>query len=155
MNKVYGFNVDALLRDLADLGVTAAKHPFFKDIENICNCEGEKCEEECECTAPATGVLRTDVKKYSDKFVLIAEVPGLSDEYITVEFKDDKLSLVADYKKDNEEEFTRIRQGKWKIIYKFKDVDSEKISAKLDKGQLFITLPKKPEAQPFKVQINK
>lgn len=153
MNRTY--NADALIRDLFDLGALASKHPFFKDVENICNCEEEKCEDDCECTAPVNGVLKTDVRKYSDKYVLIAEVPGLNEEDVTIEFKDDKLSLAANYKKDEEDQFTKIRVGKWSIAYKFKGVDSEKISAKLDKGQLIVTLPKKPEAQPFKVQINK
>lgn len=145
MNNVYTFNVDDLMKDFSELGFAFARHPFFKNSEN---------DEEYECVESIANSLRTSVKKYSDKFVLIAEVPGLSDEDITIEFKDNKLSLIADYKKDNDEEFTKIRQGKWKAIYKFKDIDSEKISAKLDKGQLFITLPKKPEAQPVKIQIN-
>ncbi len=38
---------------------------------------------------------------------------------------------------------------------KFKDVDANNIVAKLDKGQLFVTLSKKPEAQPIKIKVEK
>jgi HSP20 family molecular chaperone IbpA len=160
MRTVYNVPFDVMVRELLDLGTIAMKSPLWKDIEKMCNCGDEcKCEEsECKCEdtcTPPEGVLKSHSNALSDKFVVIVEVPGLSDEDITVEFKEDTLTLKADYGKKTEEDFSKIRVGKWMTAYKFKGVDTEKIVAKLDKGQLTVTLPKKPEAQPFKVEINK
>lgn len=138
---------DKFITDLFGLGSTVLEHPFIKNMMEEC-----RCGDTCECNDVA-GVLHAHVKSFDDKHVMIAEIPGLSDDDITIEFKDDKLTVTADYKK--EEEFTKIRNGKWVTAFKFKDVDADNISAKLDKGQLFITLLKKPEAQPIKIKVEK
>ena len=138
---------DKFITNLFDLGSTVLEYPFVKNIMEEC-----KCGNTCECDDIA-GVLHAHVKTLEDKYVMIAEIPGLGDDDVTIEFKDDKLTITADYKK--EEEFTKIRNGKWMTALKFKDVDASNIIAKLDRGQLIVTLFKKPEAQPIKIKVEK
>jgi len=144
--KIYN-SPDKFITDLFGLSSVMLEHPFVKNIMEEC-----KCDDSCECDE-VSGILHANVKAFEDKYVMIAEIPGLTDDDIVIDFKDDKITVTADYKK--EEEFTKIRNGKWTTSFKFKDIDSSSIVAKLDKGQLFITISKKPEAQPIKIKVEK
>ena len=172
MKTFYANDFDSMIRDFIGMAEsaaqTASQHPFFKDLQDIlktaeCKCEDGKCDckEAPETNAPVNGILHSHVKTFSDKYVMIAEIPGLEDKDISIEFKENKLTVKAEYPtkidqdKSDEENFSVLRVGTWITSFKFKDVDSEQIAAKLDRGQLKIVLPKKPEAQPLKVQINK
>lgn len=147
MTNRYYDSPEKLFNDLLGLSTTVLQSPLAKEILTNCT-NNENCVNE-----ELTGRLNAQAKTFDDKYVVIAEVPGLKDEDITIEFKDKNLALIGDYK--NEEDFDKIRKGKWACAFKFKDVDGEKIEAKLENGQLIVSLFKKPEAQPIKIQINK
>jgi len=135
---------EKFMADLFDLGSNVLNHPSFKNTIEKCKC-GEYND--------ISNILHAHVKTFDDKYIIIAEVPGINDDDIIIEFKDDKLIITADYK--NEEEFTKIRNGKWMTAFKLKNVDINSIVAKLINGQLFVTLLKKSEAQPIKIKVEK
>lgn len=154
------YNFDEILREISGLGENVMNSPFFVNLqkmyENGVAGDGKcDCGPSCACDDNVVGLLHARVKTYDDKYVLIAEVPGLSDENITVEFKDGLLTLKAKYEKQEDTDFNSLRVGTYVATFKSKDADGENISAKMDKGQVMVTLPKKAEAQPIKVQINR
>ncbi len=92
--------------------------------------------------------LHIKSKDNKDNFIISLEVPGATDDMLDVQFKDDVVTIIVDYGKENE-----LRVGKYSWSGKYKGVDAEKIDAKLMSGVLTLTLPKKPECQPQKIKI--
>ena len=151
--KTYDF--DDLMRDFMGLGDIAMQSDFAKNIQKIFNTEDVKPGAGCGFGMTFNGILCSRAKTYDDKYVVIAEVPGLTEDDITIEFKDGLLTLKAKYENQLENDFNYLRNGSYVATFKAKDADGENITAKMDKGQIVVTLPKKAEAQPIKVQINK
>ena len=92
--------------------------------------------------------LHIKSKDNKEDYSVSMEVPGATDEMIDVQYKDDVITIVIDYGKENE-----LRIGKYSWSRKFKGVDADKIDAKLVSGVLTLTMPKKPECQPQKIKI--
>jgi len=150
MRNDYAF--DRMLYNLMDLGTLAVKHPFFKDVKAACDCENEDCSCNDVAEERVSGVLHAHAKPFEDKYVVTVEVPGLTEDNLTIEFKEDVLTIKAQY---GEVEDSVMRAGLWRTAFKFKGADGSAISAKLDSGLLTVTLPKKTETQPIKIEINK
>ena len=151
------FMFDQMFRNLMDLGTIAVRHPFFKDVKNACECGPEcDCGDDCSCTDvvedQVMGILHAHAKPFEDKYVVAVEVPGLTEDNLTIEFKDDVLTIKAQYGKVED---SVMRAGLWRTAFKFKGADGTAVSAKLDSGVLTVTLPKKIESQPVKIEINK
>lgn len=100
--------------------------------------------------------LRVKTKEEDDKFIIMAEVPGISEDQINVEYKDNILSVSANYEeKDETEDYTSLRKGKYAWSCTARNIDADKISADLKNGILAISLPKSAEAKPRKILISK
>jgi len=102
-----------------------------------------------------------DVLEEDDRYVVEAELPGLSEKDIKLELKDSTLFL-STAKSENKEE--KNEKGRWlrreRREFQFsrslalpEDVDVEKIEAKFRDGLLTIALPKKPESSPRIVPV--
>jgi HSP20 family protein len=102
-----------------------------------------------------------DVREKDGKYLIEAELPGVSDKELKLELKDGLLTLSTEKK---EEKGDKDEEGKW--IHRERresyfsrsfqlpdDADGEKIEAKFKDGLLSIELPKKPEASPKLVQV--
>ena len=94
--------------------------------------------------------LRTFSKSEEGKYVVTAEVPGINQDNLTVEYKDNILTITAEYNEKNE---STSRRGKYKANYRIENVDEEGIAAKINNGLLVVTLPKKKEEVPKKIEI--
>ncbi|MFA5851345.1 MAG: Hsp20 family protein [Spirochaetales bacterium] len=102
-----------------------------------------------------------DVRDEDERYVVEAELPGLSEKDVKLELKDSTLFL-STAKSENEEE--KSEKGRWlrkerrdiQFSRSFalpEDVDMEKIEAKFRDGLLTIALPKKPESSPRIVPV--
>lgn len=102
-----------------------------------------------------------DVRDEADRYVVEAELPGLSEKDIKLELKNGVLSLSSS-KEDEKEE--KNESGRWirreRRDFRFsrsftlpEDADSEKIEAKFRDGLLTIELPKRPESSPRIVPV--
>jgi HSP20 family protein len=100
-----------------------------------------------------------DVKEEKDKYVMEAELPGLTEKDIDVNLDDNMLTISS--KKDEEKEEKKdgylLRERR---AYCFKrsflvpkDVDRNKIDANFKDGLLTLTLEKAPEAKPKKIEV--
>ena len=100
-----------------------------------------------------------DVREEKDRYVMEAELPGLTESDIDVNLDDNMLTISS---KKNEEKEER-KDGyllKERRAYSFKrsfvvpkDVNREKIDAKFKDGLLTLTLEKAPEAKPKKIEV--
>ncbi|MBU0474931.1 MAG: Hsp20/alpha crystallin family protein [Bacteroidetes bacterium] len=104
--------------------------------------------------APKTNIFETD-----DNYFLTADMPGVSRDNIKVELE--KGSLIIMGKIDYQNVSTRkyiLRENEFGNFYrKFNlsdSIDSNKIDAKYENGQLVVTLPKHERVKPKNIVIN-
>ena len=102
-----------------------------------------------------------DVRDESDRYIVEAELPGMSEKDIKLELKNRLLSLSSSKEEKKEE---KNENGRWirreRRDFRFsrsftlpEDADAEKIEAKFRDGLLTIELPKRPESSPRLVPV--
>jgi HSP20 family protein len=100
-----------------------------------------------------------DLVETEDHFVLRADLPGLSEEDVTIELEDDVLTLAGERKTEHEDKregFYRVERsfGQFRRTLTLPDgVDAERIEAKFDKGVLEVRIPKPEQRKPRRVAI--
>jgi HSP20 family protein len=102
-----------------------------------------------------------DVREEGDRYVVEAELPGLSEKDIRLELKDGTLILSTAKKESSTESNGKIRwlrreRREFRFSRSFslpEDVDAERIDAKFRDGLLTIALPRKPESAPRIVPV--
>lgn len=101
-----------------------------------------------------------DIREDENAYVVEAELPGTSREDIHVELENNTLTLKGERKfekKQDEENYHFIERSYGSFFRSFslpKNVDAEKISAEYKDGMLFVTLPKREEVKPKRVDVN-
>ena len=104
-------------------------------------------------------VPRVDVKEESDRFVLYADLPGIDPNDIEVSMDKGVLSIKGERRSETSsqtERFSRIerRYGSFHRRFALPDsADPEGISAMGRHGVLEITIPKRPETKPRRIQV--
>lgn len=101
-----------------------------------------------------------DVVEFDDAYVVTAEMPGVCDDSVDVDFQNGELTIcgrVADCRR--REDATRRTAGfEPKDYYRSfrvgNTIDSDKIEADFCDGLLTLRLPKRQEIQPRKIAIN-
>ena len=87
-----------------------------------------------------------DVFENTDGYLVRADVPGVAQDGVEVEFLKGRLSLVAKREQD---------PVRFERLLRFSDpIDADNIEAKLDAGVLELKLPKAAAARPRKIQIS-
>ena len=100
-----------------------------------------------------------DVREAEDAYVMEAELPGLTDKDIELNIEDNILTLSSKKEQDKEEKkdgyliSERRRHEFARTFVLPKDVDREKINAEFKNGLLVVSIPKKPEAKPRKIDV--
>jgi HSP20 family protein len=97
--------------------------------------------------------LRVRVKEENDCYKVIAEVPGLTKEDISISFKDECLVISADWKNCDEKDCRCVRCGKYEKAICLTDLDPEQIEASLKDGILEVVGNKKAEKKPRNIEI--
>lgn len=99
--------------------------------------------------------FRADIKDQGDKYLLEAELPGFNKEDISLDVKDDILTIGAQHSENKEEknekgEFIRRerRFGSFSRSFDVTGIDETGITAAYDKGVLTLNLPKSAPAIP-------
>jgi HSP20 family protein len=107
---------------------------------------------------PAVGVTET-----KDELVLTAELPGMSEDDITIELENNVLTISGEKNEERTEGDEERRYHVWERSYGSfqrsftlpRTVKADAISAHFDQGVLTVTLPKAPEAKGRKIEISK
>jgi HSP20 family protein len=102
-----------------------------------------------------------DVREKDGRYLIEAELPGVSEKELKLEIKQGVLTLSTESKEEKEE---KEAEGRWirrerreslfsRTFELPEDADGEKIEARFKDGLLTIELPKKPEASPRLVPV--
>jgi len=102
-----------------------------------------------------------DVREKDGKYLIEAELPGVTEKDIKLELKNGLLTLSTEKKEENEqkaeaEKWIRRERRESYFSRSFElpeDADGEKIEARFKDGLLTVELPKKPEASPRIVPV--
>ena len=105
---------------------------------------------------PAMDLVETD-----DHLVLRGDLPGMSEDDLDIEIKDNGLTVSGERKAESEEKgegYHRVERAFGSFSRSLtlpQGVDADQIKAEFDKGVLEVTIPKPAEAKPTRVQIGK
>jgi HSP20 family protein len=104
--------------------------------------------------APAIDLLERD-----DSLVLKADLPGLTEDDVQLEVRDNVLTISGERRSDVEDK----KNGYYRVERSFgrfsrsltlpEGVDAEQIAAKFENGVLEVTIPKPEERQPRRITI--
>jgi HSP20 family protein len=120
-------------------------NPFFGDVFRPLNYE----------------TMGSEIHEGENDYLLLCAVPGYEKEEISVEFKNNELTVTAEHLETYEEENEKGEKIEKKrptssMSTSFRvsnDIDTEKAGVELKNGMLKIILPKKPETKPRKIEI--
>jgi HSP20 family protein len=103
---------------------------------------------------PAMDLLETD-----DQFVLRADLPGLSEEDVSIELEDTTLTISGQRKSEHEQR----SEGAYRVERAFgafsrsltlpQGIDPDAVAAAFDKGVLEVRIPKPEQRKPKRIAI--
>ena len=102
---------------------------------------------------------RVDVREEDGRYVILADVPGVDPKDIEISMDKGVLTVSGERKSESQTEnakVTRVERGygSFKRSFTLPDsVDAEAVSAAGKHGVLEISIPKKPQAAPRKIEI--
>jgi HSP20 family protein len=114
-----------------------------------------------ESRSATTFIPAFEVKETADHFVVKADLPGVKEENLDVSLHNGVLSIAgsrtAEERQENESFYLYERQfGSFSRSFALPDTaDGDKVEAKLEQGILTLTIGKKVEAKPRKIQFKK
>lgn len=104
-------------------------------------------------------VPTVDIREEEDKYLLEAEMPGISEKDINVKIENDLLTISTEKDEKNEEKkkgyvLKERRSSSFSRSFVLpKGIDREKIEATMKNGVLTLDIPKAPEAKPKNITI--
>ena len=103
---------------------------------------------------PSMDLVETD-----DHFVLRADLPGMSEDDVKIEFEDGTLTVSGERKTEHEsqnEGYYRVERafgGFSRTLTLPKGIDAEGVTASFDRGVLEVRIPKPEERRPRRIEI--
>jgi HSP20 family protein len=103
---------------------------------------------------PAMDLVETD-----DRFVLTADLPGLTEDDVKIEFEDGTLTVSGERKAQHETKkdgYHRVERAFGAFSRSLtlpQGVDPEAVTASFDRGVLEISIPKPEERKPRRIEI--
>ena len=104
-------------------------------------------------------IPRVDIKEEANRFVLYADIPGVDPQDIEVQMDKGMLTIKGERRGEatlESESFSRIERHHGSFHRRFAlpdSADPEGISASGHNGVLQITIPKRPETTPRRIQV--
>jgi HSP20 family protein len=111
--------------------------------------------------APAAFMPAFEVKENAEAFVVRADIPGVKEENVDVSFHNGVLSIAgvrsAEERKEGEAFFVYERQyGSFSRSFALPETaDADRIEAKMENGVLMVSIGKRAEAKPRKIELKK
>ena len=102
-----------------------------------------------------------EMKETNESFVLTADLPGVKEEDVQVDLTADRISVSGKREAENRQEGERYytyerTYGSFNRSFTLpSEVDGNAVQASLDNGVLTLTLPKRPEMQPKRIEIGR
>ena len=110
-------------------------------------------------TAARRWIPAMDLVEGPEQFVLRADLPGMKQEDVSIEFEDNVLTISGERKSQHEERdegFHRVERafGAFsRTLTLPKGIDPEAIDARFEDGVLEVTIPKPEESKPRRISI--
>jgi len=101
-----------------------------------------------------------EVKETKEGFVFTADLPGVTEKDLQVQFSDNRLSISGkreSEKAEHNETYYASERSYGSFTRSFvlpEGIDADKAHAQLKNGVLSIQVPKRPEAQPRKIAVH-
>lgn len=101
---------------------------------------------------------RVDIYENDNEITVLADMPGVKSEDLTIDLRDNALTLVGDVEPDAKEEgellLSEYATGRYYRQFSLSEViDQNRIEAQLKDGVLRLTLPKIEKATPRKITV--
>jgi HSP20 family protein len=102
---------------------------------------------------------RVDIREEDKRFVILADVPGVDPKEIEISMEKGILSIKGERKAESKEEtgkLTRVERSYGAFYRRFAlpdSADADGITAVGKHGVLEISIPKKPEVAPRKIEV--
>jgi HSP20 family protein len=105
-----------------------------------------------------------DIREDVNHLYIEADMPGFTKDEVDVTLENNTLTLSAEHKQEQQKKDGGNDKGQWllnerryaRVLRSFTlpdTVDESKVDAKLENGVLSITLHKRPEVKPRKIQV--
>jgi HSP20 family protein len=97
-----------------------------------------------------------DLVEAGEQFVLRADLPGMSEEDVQIDFEDGTLTISGERKAEHEEGFHRVERSFGAFSRSLtlpKGVDADTVSASFDRGVLEVRIPKPEARKPRRISI--
>lgn len=122
-------------------------------------------EMSCRCGDTSEGALTqwspaVDVREDSDKYVVVADLPGINPKDVEITFENGLLSISGERKSEERSEsdgYTRVERisGRFSRQFRLPDsADENAISASGKNGVVEIHIPKKEKAKPKRIEVS-
>jgi HSP20 family protein len=127
--------------------------PFTADFDRLFNQFFDRNQ------AAQRWVPSMDLVEYDDHFLLRADLPGLGEDDVSIEVRDNTLTLSGERKAEHEDRqrgYYRLERqyGKFSRALSLPEgVNAEAIEANFDHGVLEVTIPKPEERKPRRIEI--
>ncbi len=128
--------------------------PFANDFDRLVNRLFDASS-----SSPQRWVPAMDLTEAEDHFVLKADLPGLTDEDVSIELQDGTLTISGERKAEHvarEKGWHRIERsfGRFSRALALPDgVNPDGVTAEFDKGVLSVHIPKPEERKPRRIAI--
>jgi HSP20 family protein len=108
--------------------------------------------------SPLANAAHADVHETDDAIRVELDLPGYASDSISIQFEKDLLTIEADRKREpNQDKSLIVAErgfGKVRRTFALKvPVDGERIAADYDRGVLTVTLPKRADVKPRKIEV--
>jgi HSP20 family protein len=129
--------------------------PFSGDLHRLFN----TVFEDRSSVAQQRWVPPMDLVEADDHFVLKADLPGLSESDVSIEVRDNALTISGERRAEHEKRergWYRVERsfGSFSRSLSLPDgIDPDSISAGFDRGVLTVTIPKPEQRKPRRIQI--
>ena len=110
--------------------------------------------------ATSDWVPAVDIKEEKDRFVIIADIPGVDPKDIEVHMENGMLTIKGEKeteKKEEREGYKRVERSYGSFYRRFSlpdTADAEKITAKSNNGVLEVSIAKQDQMQPRKISVS-
>jgi HSP20 family protein len=127
--------------------------PFSTDFDRLFNTLFDRSAEARSWTPPM------DLVEAEDHFLLRADLPGLKEEDVNIEVRDNTLRISGERKAEHEQRergwYRLERQfGKFSRALTLPEgINADAIEARFDHGVLEVTIPKPEERKPRRIEI--
>ena len=106
-----------------------------------------------------TGAYPVDIHEDENHVFVDAELPGFNKKDVGVTYENGVLSIIAERKdKDQKKGQTHLAERRYNRVARSftlpNTVDEDKVDAKLTNGVLYLTLSKRDEVKPHRIEVN-